>query len=173
MELLATNADLKSAKAAFYPSLNISGFLGLQSFNALLLLEAPASLAYNAMGGLTAPLLNRRRLKADLMNAKSEQRQAYINYEKNVVNGFIEVYNALNRLNNTKQMYITKMEEVEVLKQSIFTSSELFKAGRATYMEILLAQKNALQSQIELNELNKKQGISIVNLYRALGGGWE
>jgi outer membrane protein TolC len=107
------------------------------------------------------------------MNAKSEQRQAYINYEKNVVNGFIEVYNALNRLNNTKQMYITKMEEVEVLKQSIFTSSELFKAGRATYMEILLAQKNALQSQIELNELNKKQGISIVNLYRALGGGWE
>ena len=173
MELIASNTDLKSAKAAFYPSLNISGFLGLQSFNALLLLEAPASLAYNAMGGLTAPLLNRRRLKADLMNAKSEQRQAYINYEKNVVNGFIEVYNALNRLNNTKQMYITKMEEVEVLKQSIFTSSELFKAGRATYMEILLAQKNALQSQIELNELNKKQGISIVNLYRALGGGWE
>lgn len=41
------------------------------------------------------------------------------------------------------------------------------------YMEILLAQKNALQSQIELNELNKRQGISIVNLYRALGGGWE
>ncbi len=173
MELLATNADLNSAKAAFYPSINISGFLGLQSFNALLLLEAPASLAYNAMGGLTAPLLNRRRLKADLMNAKSEQKQAYINYEKNVVNAFIEVYNSLNKLKNTKEMYNMKFEEAEVLKQSIYTSSELYKAGRATYMEILLAQKNALLAQIELNELKKRQGLSIINLYRSIGGGWQ
>jgi NodT family efflux transporter outer membrane factor (OMF) lipoprotein len=173
MELIATNADLKSAKAAFYPSFNINAFLGLQSFNALLLLEAPASLAYNALGGLTAPLLNRRKLKADLMNAKAEQMQAYINYEKNVVNAFIEVYNALIKLENTKNMYSIKLEETEVLKQSIYTSSELYKAGRATYMEILIAQKNALLAQIELNELKKRQGIAIINLYRALGGGWE
>jgi len=173
MELIATNADLKSAKAAFYPSFNISAFLGLQSFNALLLLEAPASIAYNALGGLTAPLLNRRKLKADLMNAKAEQIQAYINYEKNVVYAFIEVYNSLNKLENTKNMYSIKLEETEVLKQSIYTSSELYKAGRATYMEILIAQKNALQSQIELNELKKRQGIAIIDLYRSLGGGWE
>jgi NodT family efflux transporter outer membrane factor (OMF) lipoprotein len=173
MELIATNADLKSAKAAFYPSFNISAFLGLQSFNALLLFEAPASIAYNALGGLTAPLLNRRKLKADLMNAKAEQIQAYINYEKNVVNAFVEVYNSLNKLENTKNMYSIKLEETEVLKQSIYTSSELYKAGRATYMEILIAQKNALQSQIELNELKKRQGIAIIDLYRSLGGGWE
>lgn len=173
MELKASNADLRSAKAAFYPTLNINTFLGLQSFNALLLLEAPASLAYNTAGGLMAPLLNRRKLKADLMATKAEQKQAYINYEKNVVNGFVEVYNSLNNIKNTKEMHDTKLEEVEILKQSIFTSSELFKAGRANYMEVILAQKNALQSQLELVNYKKRQNVAMINLYRSLGGGWQ
>ncbi|MBL7920351.1 MAG: efflux transporter outer membrane subunit [Bacteroidia bacterium] len=173
MELKASNADVKSAKAAFYPTLNINSLLGLQSFNVLLLLEAPASLVYNAAGSLAAPLLNRRKLKADLMTTKAEQKQAYINYEKNVVNGFVEVYNSLNNIKNTKEMYDTKSEEVEILKQSIFTSSELFKAGRANYMEVILAQKNALQSQLELVNYKKRQNTSLINLYRSLGGGWQ
>ena len=173
MELKATNADVKSARAAFYPSFNIHAFLGLQSFNALLLLETPSSLAYNALGGLATPLLNRRRLKADLMSAKAEQMQAYVNYEKNVVNGFIEVYNSLNNIKNVKEMHDTKLEEVTILKQSISTASELFKAGRASYMEIILAQKNALQSQMELINYKKRQNISVINLYRSLGGGWN
>ncbi len=173
MELKAANANVNAARTAFYPSLNINALLGLQSFNALLLLETPASFAYNTLGGLTAPLLNRRRLKAELMNTKAAQQEAYINYEKNVVNGFIEVYNALNAIKNVQLMHDSKQEEVKVLKQSIFTSLELFKAGRANYMELILAQKNALLSQIELVQYNKRQHIETVNLYRALGGGWK
>jgi hydrophobic/amphiphilic exporter-1 (mainly G- bacteria), HAE1 family len=173
MELLASKADVKAARLAFFPALNINSFIGLQSFNALLLLEAPASLAYNAVGGLTAPLLNRRRLKAELMNAKAEQKFAYVNYEKNVVNGFMEVYNAINDIGNTKQMFELKSEEVKILKQSAFTSAELFKANRASYLEVILAQKNALQSQIELVGFQKKQNMATINLYRSLGGGWQ
>jgi NodT family efflux transporter outer membrane factor (OMF) lipoprotein len=173
MELTAANANVNAAKTAFYPSLNINAFLGLQSFNAMLLLETPSSLAYNTIGGLAAPLLNRRRLKAELMNTKAEQQEAYINYEKSIVNSFMEVYNALNAINNLQLMHDTKQEEVKVLKQSINTSLELFKAGRANYMELILAQKNAQLSQIELVQYNKRQHIAIVNLYRALGGGWK
>jgi outer membrane protein TolC len=173
MELTAANANVYAAKTAFYPSLNINAFLGLQSFNALLLLETPSSLAYNTLGGLAAPLLIRRRLKAELMNTKAEKQEAYINYEKSIVNSFMEVYNALNAINNIQVMHDTKQEEVMVLKQSISTSLELFKAGRANYMELILAQKNALLSQIELVQYNKRQHIAMVNLYRALGGGWK
>lgn len=90
-----------------------------------------------------------------------------------MVNGFVEVYNSLNNIKNTKEMYDTKSEEVEILKQSIFTSSELFKAGRANYMEVILAQKNALQSQLELVNYKKRQNTSLINLYRSLGGGWQ
>ena len=172
-ELKASNADVKSAQAAFYPSLNVNAAFGVQSFNAILLLDAPASMAYNVLGGLTAPLLNRRRLKADLMASKAEQKQAYINYEKTVVNSFKEVYIALNNIKNTKTMYDYKKEEVGVLKKSTVTSSELFKAGRANYLEIITSQKNTLQAQIELINFYKRQNIAIVDLYRAVGGGWK
>jgi HAE1 family hydrophobic/amphiphilic exporter-1 len=172
-ELKATGADVVAARKAFFPSININAFLGLQSFSAALLFDAPASLAYSAAAGLAAPLLNRRRLKADLMMSKAEQRTAYINYEKRVVNGFMEVSNALNAIKNITEMYKTKAEEVEVLKQSVITSSELFKAGRANYMEVIMAQKNALQSQRELVNYNKRQNVTVINLYRSLGGGWK
>lgn len=172
-ELKAGNADVRSAQAAFYPSLNINAALGLQSFNSALLLETPASMAYHVLGGLTAPLLNRRKIKADLMASKAEQKQAYINYEKTVVNSFKEVYIAVNNIKNTKIMYDLKKEEVDILKKSIVTSSELFKAGRANYLEIITSQKNSLQAQIELINFYKRQNVAMVDLYRAIGGGWK
>jgi len=172
-ELKAANASVKAAQLAFYPNININAALGLQSFNATLLLEMPASLAYNAVGGLAAPLLNRRKLKADLMAGKADQKQAYVNYEKTVVNGFKEVYIALNNIKNTSIIYNFKKEEVEVLRKSILTSSELYKAGRANYLEIITSQKNTLQAQIELINFYKRQNFAIVDLYRSLGGGWK
>lgn len=173
MELKATNSDLRAAKSAFYPTLTINSGIGFQAFNALLLLESPASLTYNILGGLATPLLNRRKLKADLMSSRAEQKQAYINYEKAITNSFMEVYNALNNIKNTQEMYDLKKEEVEMLKQSIYTSSELFRAGRASYLEIIMAQKNALMSQIELNNYKKRQNTTLINLYKTLGGGWK
>jgi multidrug efflux system outer membrane protein len=172
MELMATNADVFSAKAAFYPSLNINAAMGFQAFKAVLLFE-PASFAYTLAGGLTAPLLNRRAIIANLMASEAEQKQAYINYQKTVVNSFTEVYNYLNLIDNTNQMYDLKAEEVNILRNSIETSSELFKSGRATYLEVITAQKNALQSQIELINLKKKQFNAVIGLYRSLGGGWN
>lgn len=172
-ELKASNADVKSAQAAFYPGININPMMGLQSFNALLLLESPASLTYNLMGGLVTPLLNRRKLKSDLMASKAEQKLAYINYEKTVVNSFKEVYVAINDIKNTKIMFEYKKEETDILKKSVFTSSELFKAGRANYLEVITSQKNSLQSQLELTNFYKRQNIALVNLYRAIGGGWK
>lgn len=172
-QLMASNADVRSAKAAFYPTLTINAAVGLQSFTAMLLLESPASLAYNIIGGIAAPVLNRRQLKADLLASRSEQKQAYIHYEKTVLTSFTEVYIAVNDIKNTNDMYALKSEEASILKQSIATSSELFKAGRANYLEIILAQKNALQSQLELVDYYKRRNAAAITLYRSLGGGWK
>lgn len=171
-ELLATNANLFTAKAAFYPSLNLTGGVGFQSFKALLLLN-PASFAMNTFAGLTAPLANRRQIIADLMASKADQKMAYINYQKTVVNSFTEVYNQLNAIQNTNEIYGLKIQEVEVLRQSIINSSELFRSGRATYLEVITSQKNALQSQIELINLKKRQYNAVIGLYKSLGGGWR
>jgi outer membrane protein, multidrug efflux system len=171
-ELLSTNANLFTAKAAFYPSLNITGAVGLQAFKALLFLN-PSSFAMNTFGGLTAPLLNRRQIISDLMVAKADQKMAYTNYQKTIVNSFTEVYNHLNLIQNTNDMYDLKTQEVDVLRQSINNSSELFRSGRATYLEVIMAQKNALQSQIELINLKKRQYGAVIGLYKSLGGGWR
>lgn len=172
-DLRAADANLKAAQLAFYPNLTLNAALGIQSFNAALLLELPASLAYNTVGGLAAPLLNRRKLKADLMAGKAEQKQAYINYEKVIVNSFKEVYVALNNINNTSAIFNLKKEEVDVLRKSILTSSELYRAGRANYLEVITSQKNSLLAQMELINYYKRQNLAIVDLYRSLGGGWK
>ncbi|MFN3848562.1 MAG: TolC family protein [Spirosomataceae bacterium] len=171
-ELLATKADLFTAKAAFYPSLNITGSLGMQSFRALSILS-PQSLALNTLGGLVAPLANRRELIANLMASKAEQQTAYINYQKTIVNSFTEVYNFLKLIENTNEIYQLKSQEVNVLRTSISTSTELFRYGRATYLEVITAQRNALQSQIELINLRKNQYRAVIGLYKSLGGGWK
>ncbi|PLK42747.1 RND transporter [Emticicia sp. TH156] len=171
-DLIAADANIYSARAAFYPSLNINGSMGLQAFRAAVLFN-PGSFAYNVAGGLFAPLLNRRQLIAELMASEADQKIAYTNYRKTIVNSFTEVYNYLNLIENTNEMYELKSKEVEVLKVTINTSVELFKFGRATYLEVITAQKNALQAQIELINLRKSQFEGVIGLYRALGGGWK
>lgn len=172
-ELVASNADVHSAKMAFYPQLSINYSMGLQSFKAHLLLESPASLAYNLLGNLSAPLVNRRKLKSELMAASAAQKQAYLKYEKTVVSSFMEVYLSLTRIQNVQELVKLKEEEVAVIRQSVSTSTDLFIAGRAGYLEVILAQKNALKSQLELNEYQKQLNLETIKLYRALGGGWR
>lgn len=171
-DLIAADANIYSAKAAFYPSLNINGTMGLQAFRAAVLFN-PGSFAYSVAGGLFAPLLNRRQLIADLMATETEQKIAYTNYKRTIVNSFTEVYNYLNLIENTNEIHELKSKEVDVLKGSIKTSVELFRFGRATYLEVVTAQKNALQAQIELINLRKNQYNAVIGLYRALGGGWR
>lgn len=173
LELIASNANIKAAKAAFYPSFNINANMGLQAFNTQFLLQTPSSIAYGLMGNLTAPLLNRRKIKADLLAANAEQKTAYINYEKLIVNSFTEVYNAINNIKNSKEIYRLKKQEVVLLQQAILTSAELFSVGKAGYLEVFLAQQNSLKSQIELIIYKQKQNTALVNMYKALGGGWQ
>ncbi len=170
-ELRATNADVKSAKAAFYPTLQLTGTMGLQSFRAALFFESPASLAYNVAGGLVMPLLNRRALKAQLMQSKGQQKEAYILYEKSILSAFTEVYGLLRMNTNYDQMTTIKSEEVEVLERSVTTSKALYTSGRSTYLEIITAQDNYLRTQIELLGIYQRSANNQIQLYKALGGG--
>ncbi|MFO0792948.1 MAG: TolC family protein [Candidatus Brocadiaceae bacterium] len=171
-ELMATKADVKSAKKAFYPSLNITGAMGFQAFNTSFLFRSPESLAYTAMGSLTAPLINRSAIKAQFNTAQAKQIEALYNYQKTIINGYIEVYNEMNNIKNLERAYHFITKKTAALTQSIEISSELYKTGRATYLEVLIAQQNALQSKLELVNTKKQQFNASVNIYKALGGGW-
>ena len=172
LELAASKLDVKAAKARFYPSLGISAGIGLQAFNLSYLTKTPESLLYNLVGDLTAPLINRNAIKATYYSASAKQVQAVYEYERTILNAYIEVANQLSNLNNLEKSYDLKAQEVEALTQSIDISNTLFRSARADYMEVLLTQRDALESKFELVETKVKQMNAFVNIYRALGGGW-
>jgi NodT family efflux transporter outer membrane factor (OMF) lipoprotein len=169
-DLMASKADLKAAKAAFYPSLNIMGMLGFQGYKAVLL---PQSMAYTAAGGLIAPLLNRNAIKAEFNSANAAQQEALFNYQKVILNGYTEVYNELAKIRNLEKIEEFKSNQVTALSEAIDASSALFKTGRANYIEVLLVQQNSLDSKIELIGVKQRQYSALVNIYKALGGGWK
>lgn len=173
LNLLASKTDLQAARKAFYPSLNITGLFGYQAFSGKFLFSTPESIAYGLVGNLTAPLINRAAIRAEFNTTQASQLEAFYGYQKSILTGYVEVYNELARVRNLEQLYQFKNNEVEILTLSIETASELFRTGRASYLEVLLTQQNALQAKIALISNKQQQFETSVNLYKALGGGWK
>lgn len=171
-ELAASRLDIKSAKARFYPSLDIGAGVGLQAFNPTYLIK-PESFLFSLAGELTAPLINRSAIKAAYYNANAKQVQAVYHYEQTVLGAYIEVANQLSKIKNLKNSLDIKTKEVDALTKSIDISNDLFKYARADYMEVLLTQRDALESKFELVEKKVNQLKASVAVYRALGGGWD
>jgi outer membrane protein, multidrug efflux system len=171
-EVIASKADVKAARDAFYPSLNITGMAGYQAFKNSLLFS-PQSVAYNFLGSLSEPLINRSAIRAEFKTAKAAQLEALYNYQKSILKGYVEVYNQLLNYKNRAQLLEMKTKEVNILSLAVKSSIELFKTGRANYLEVLTAQQNNLQSQIELIDAQKQQYDSVIGVYKALGGGWR
>lgn len=172
-ELAAAKLDIKVAKANFYPSLTISGGVGYQAYNLTYLIKSPESLLFSLAGDLMQPLINRNKIKAQYYSANAKQVQAIYNYERTLLNAYVEVSNQLANINNLKQSYELKSQQVQALSQSIDISVNLFKSARADYMEVLLTQRDALEARFDLIETKKKQMNAMVNIYQALGGGWR
>lgn len=171
--LEAAKLDIKVAKARFYPSLGISAGVGYQAFNPSHLLSTPESLAFSLTGDLVAPLVNRNAIKAMYYNANAAQIQAVYNYERTILNAYIEVANLMSREDNLQSSYDLRALQVEALNQSVEISNFLFKSARADYMEVLLTQREALDSRFDLIETKMQQLHTWINIYKALGGGWE
>ncbi|MDX2082998.1 MAG: TolC family protein [Rickettsiales bacterium] len=172
LKIAAAKLNIKAVKAQFYPSLNIDGSLGYQSFNSRHFVN-PESLFFNAAAGLTAPLLNRNAIKADYFSANSRQIEAIYNYEKTFITAFAEVSNQLAAVKNLDQIYKLKSKQAEALADSFDISNILFLAARVDYLESLLTRRDYLEAQTELVEVKQQQLSAYVNLYKALGGGWR
>lgn len=173
LELTAAKLDVKVARAEFYPSLEISGVLGLQAFKPSYLFTLPESLLYSLAGDLAAPLINRNAIKAEFKNANARQLQALYNYERTILNAYLEVATQLSKIDNLNKEFDLKSQQVASLNRSIEVSNDLFKSARVDYFEVLMTQRDALESQLELIETKKEQLTASVRVYRNLGGGWK
>jgi NodT family efflux transporter outer membrane factor (OMF) lipoprotein len=173
LELEAAKLDVKVARAEFYPSTDISAVFGLQAFKPSYLFRLPESLLYSLGGDLIGPLINKNAIKAEFKNANARQLQALYNYERTILNAYFEVSNQLSRTDNLQKSYDLKFQQVDALNKSISISNDLFKSARVDYFEVLMTQRDALESQLELLNTRKELLLSKISIYKDLGGGWR
>lgn len=172
-ELVAAKLDVKVARAEFYPSLDISAAFGVRAFKPAYLFTFPESLLYSVAGDLAAPLINRNAIKAEFKSANARQLQALYNYDRTVLNAYLEVSTQLSKIENLQKGYDLKSQQVDALNRSIDISNDLFKSARVDYFEVLMTQRDALESKLELIETKKEQLNAVVHVYKDLGGGWK
>lgn len=173
LELAAAKLDVKVARAEFYPSLDISAGFGSQAFKTAYLTQFPESMLYSLVGDIAGPLINRNAIKAEFKSANARQLQALYNYERTILNAYLEVATQLSRITNLDKSYDLKSKQVESLNKSIDISNDLFKSARVDYFEVLMTQRDALETKLELVDVKKELLNSRVHIYKQLGGGWK
>lgn len=173
LELIASNKEIKSANASFLPALVLAPYIGLQSFSLDKFFDVDKSIAYGLLGGLTAPLFNQHRIRAEYNTYKAAYGIAFQDYEKTVLKAYNEVQDALKTREfiHKKRGFIA--DEVKALTASVSAANDLFLAGRVTYLDIITAQRGVLDAELNEIEAKKKQALNQISLYKALGGGWK
>ncbi|MFD2036325.1 efflux transporter outer membrane subunit [Belliella marina] len=171
--LLAANAKVGIAKAMMYPAFRITAASGLNAFEASNWFDLPGSVFGLVGGSLAQPVLNRRRLKTNLKTEQIRREQQIYTFRETVLTAIMEVSNAMVRLEKTAQQQEVASLRVEALEHAVGSADLLFENGVANYLEVITAQGNLLQSQLDLVEIKTTKLFASVDLYRALGGGWH
>ncbi|WP_343691402.1 efflux RND transporter permease subunit [Chitinophaga sp.] len=169
LELGAAKADVAAAKASFLPSLNINPYVGFNSFRGNLLFNA-GSAAYGLLGGVTAPIFNKRQLSAQYKVNSANALSAFYNYRQRVIDGYQEVMTALSQLHNGQEAFKLKEAEVIMLRDGVSTANDLYMTGYANYLEVITAQKSVLEAELALANSRRELFLGAIELYRALGG---
>lgn len=173
LALNVANARVGVAKASLYPSLVITASGGVNSFKASNWFNVPASLFGVVGGGITQPIFQRGQLKANYELAKIDREKTVIQFRQSVLNAVGEVSDELTKVEKLKSQYTLAEKRAQTLQQATKNASLLFKSGMASYLEVITAQGNLLQSELELAAIKTEQLNAVVGLYRSLGGGWQ
>jgi NodT family efflux transporter outer membrane factor (OMF) lipoprotein len=173
LSLVAANAQVGISKAQMYPGLNITAGGGVESFQFKNWFDIPNSLFAIAGGAITQPVFNRRRLKTDYEVAKLEREQEVARFKQSVLVATSEVENSLVNIEKLKEQYRIADSRADTLGKAVFNARLLFNSALANYLEVITAQGNALQAELELAVIQRSRLAAVVDLYRSLGGGWN
>ncbi len=171
--LRIADAQVGIAEANRYPALRITAAAGLNTFQASNWFVTPASLFGNLAGNLMQPVLNNRKLKTQVEAARIQRENAVIGFRRTVLEAVGEVSDALAQLDKLAAQLERSQSQKDMLQKAIPNAQLLFAGGLASYLEVITAQQNALQNELELADLKRQQIDAYVLLYRSLGGGVE
>lgn len=169
--LAAATAKIGVAKAARFPRLSITGFLGVASPALSNLLLSGSEFGASGLG-LAGPLLNAQSLGYEQRAAEAQARQALAQYEQAVLVAFKEVEDALAAVHTANDQRKAQQQQVDALHSALQLAESRYQSGITSYVDVLLAKRQLLDAEFALMETHRLHRVSIVQLYKALGGGW-
>jgi multidrug efflux system outer membrane protein len=173
LELVMANSRVGISKAQMYPALQITATGGLNSFKASNWFNVPASLFGLVGGSLLQPVLNHKVLKTEYQIAQVDREKTVLQFRQTVLNAVGEVSDALVTIDKLRAQQAIAASRVQALHDATRNANLLFKNGMATYLEVITAQSNVLQSELELATIKRDELNAVSDLYRSLGGGWN
>lgn len=173
LELQVANSNVGITKAEMYPALRITAQGGVNSFKASNWFNVPASLFGVVAGSVVQPLFDHKRLKTDYEVAQVNREKTVLQFRQSVLNAVGEVSDALVKIEKLKSQQAIAANRVNTLQQATKNANLLFRNGMATYLEVITAQGNVLQGELELASIKRDELSAVSELYRSLGGGWK
>jgi multidrug efflux system outer membrane protein len=170
--LIAADANVGVAKAAYFPRISLTGFLGFQSDQLSSLFSGPSGV-WSFVPQLTQPIFTAGRLKSNVRFAKAQQEFAVVEYERRIQTAFSEVSNALVEYRKAKEI----RTQQELLTHTLRDRSRLayvrYRGGIDTLLSALDADRDLFDAELSLAQTKRDELVALVQLYKALGGGWQ
>jgi len=166
-QLKAAKWDVETARKEFLPSFNISAAIGLNAFNPKYLFKLPESLVFNALDGLTAPLINKKAIQANFAQADALQIEALYNYDKTLLTAFIETSTLQSKISNIKLLQQFKQKQSDALIRAVSAAQKLYLNNRATYLEVIDSERGQLDCKMELIDAKSQQLSTLIEMYSA------
>ena len=170
--LIAANARIGAAKAMYFPQITLTGFLGGQSIALEKLFAAPERQQFISPGAVL-PLFNAGQVRAGVRYSEAQKHEMVIAYQKAIYTGLREVSDALVGYAGTRDERTQQALLVKALEESTRLSNQRYRGGLDSYLQVLDAERNLFQGRLVLAQLQLAEMQSFVQLYRALGGGWQ
>ncbi len=170
--LIAANAEIGVARAAYFPQLTLSGFLGGQSTQ-LASLFSGAHTAFGLAPQLAQPIFTAGRLKSGVRLTEAQREEALVQYEKTIQTAFAEVSNSLIAHQRTRESRSKQEDLVYALQDRLRLAYLRYHGGVDTQLDALDADRDLFSAELSLSQIRLQEVLSVVQLYKALGGGWQ
>ena len=170
--LVAANAEIGVAKAAYFPNISLTGLAGYESYQLRQIFSSSASV-WNATGSLTQPVFAAGSLRAGMQLARAQEEQVLLTYKQTIINAFQQVSDALIAYQKNHEFRQQQELLTSAAQDADRLSNILYEHGGTSYLQVLTSETNYFAAQLNLAQAQLNERLALVQLYAALGGGWQ
>jgi len=170
--LVAANADIGVLKAALFPDISLTGTGGLESYALNRFISGPSEL-WDAGVNVTQPIFQAGALRSGLKLARAQYQQMLLSYQQAILSAFGQVSETLVAYQKNREFTVQQQQLVSAADEANHLSRILYSHGGASYLQVLTSETSAFAAELNLVQAQLNERLALVQLYQALGGGWQ